>query len=142
VRVMAERAETVRLSLPQQDLDWAVAMGERMTGSLREAGYPIVGDLADLTPQPVPGRQPADVSDTELLDTALVTLAGLAEQYASTWWAERGPEREVDSHGLTRGASCRPRPARRPGARRLPRPPPHLTPQDVIANERSRPRSL
>jgi len=105
VRVMAERAETVRLSLPQQDLDWAVAMGERMTGSLREAGYPIVGDLADLTPQPVPGRQPADVSDTELLDTALVTLAGLAEQYASTWWAERGPEREVDSHGLTRGAS-------------------------------------
>ncbi len=106
VRLMAERAEPVRFTLPPADLEWATVRGAEMTEAVRRAGYPVVGDLAELTPAPGRGRLPQDVSDAELLEVALGTLSGLAELYATTWWANRRPEDEVDSSGLARGASA------------------------------------
>jgi len=105
VRMMAEHVPTVRLGLGEADLAWARATGGEMTAALRGAGYPVVGDLAELEPVSASGRLPSDVNDAELLEAALVTLGGLAELYATSWWANKPPDGEVASGGIARSAS-------------------------------------
>lgn len=105
VRELAEHAEPVRCALPPGDLAWAQAKGAQMSTTLRAAGYPVVGDLAELEGHATPGRLPHEVADAELLEVAVAALAGMADQYATAWWSNKRPDDAVESGGLTRGAS-------------------------------------
>lgn len=63
------------------DDPWARQRGEEQIARLRKGKHRVVGDLAELTPVPVPGMQPADVPGAEIMDAALDAL-----QVALTRW--------------------------------------------------------
>jgi hypothetical protein len=78
--VLAARPDPARIPLPPVHEDWAVSRSDEVAASLRAAGYRVEGDLAELTPATRDRsgeRDPAEVTDTELLDAALDALAGL-----------------------------------------------------------------
>ncbi len=106
VRRLAERLEPVRHGLTEDELAWATRRGAEMTQSVREAGYPVVGDLADLTPWPGGGRYPDDVTATELFEASLVALAGLGDDYVTSWWAKKGADDTTESSPSARGSSA------------------------------------
>ena len=90
VQMLARRTETVRFSLPEEEIDWVSRRAEAAITTLRERGYPVTGDLDELRPRLRPGsRRPDDATESELLETSLDALALLAEKYATTWWARR-----------------------------------------------------
>ncbi len=89
VRRLADGLTPVRHALTDDELAWARTRGAEMVRDVRSAGYPVVGDLDELTPLPVSGRRPDDVTTEELLDASLVALAGLGEEYATSWWANK-----------------------------------------------------
>lgn len=68
--------------------DWLPPLAERMVGRLRDLGVRVVGDLADLTPVPVPGVHPDTVALDLQLDAATDALEslvrGLAERTGAT----------------------------------------------------------
>lgn len=105
VRALAARTEAVRFTLPPEDLEWARERGAAMVDEVRATGYPVVGDLAELTPLPGSGRRPDENSAEELLAEAVQGLAGLAEGYAELWWDTRTEEERVDTDALARGTS-------------------------------------
>ncbi len=79
-----------RMVLPAEHLAWATEQAERMVGRLERGGYDVVGGLDELRPQaPQGGRSPDEVSDEELLDSALHVLTVLAERHAKLWWRNR-----------------------------------------------------
>ena len=95
VRILAERTTPVRLVVPAEDFNWVQERGRAMIDAVRRGGYPVVGDLAELEPVPAEGRRPDEVDDAEVLDLTLTALAGLAERYATVWWARKRPDEEV-----------------------------------------------
>ncbi len=105
VRALAGATDPVRFVLPADDLEWATTRGAAMVEEVRRAGYPVVGDLAELEPRQAAGRLPDETSADELLDHSVTALAGLAEAYAELWWDTRGPEAEVETDARARGAS-------------------------------------
>jgi hypothetical protein len=75
---LARQAEPERLELPHDRFAWAAAESERVADGLREAGFHIVGDLADLAPRRNAGSRASDeLDDAELLRPALAVIAGL-----------------------------------------------------------------
>ncbi|NPC95903.1 hypothetical protein [Nocardioides sp. zg-DK7169] len=65
-----------RFGLREEDAERLRRRSVRMVRAIQEAGYPVVGDLADLVPpaeQPV-RPHPDDVTDTEMLDAAVVAI--------------------------------------------------------------------
>ena len=79
-----------RMVLPAEHLAWATEQAERMVGRLERGGYDVVGGLDELRPRaPQGGRSPDEVSDEELLDSALHVLTVLAERHAKLWWRNR-----------------------------------------------------
>ena len=105
VRALAAATEPVRFALPAPDLDWARERGAAMAEAVRAGGYPVVGDLAELLPEQAAGRPPDRTSESELLDSSLHALAGLAEAYATLWWETRDDEGEVETGLRARSAS-------------------------------------
>jgi len=99
-RVLAQGVETVPLGVTDAELAWARERTAGVTAAVRAGGYDVVGDLADLEPQPVHGRSPQDVGADELLDAAVVALGGLAQKYATAWWSNRATDDEPE--GFTR----------------------------------------
>jgi hypothetical protein len=95
-RILAERSDPVRFTLPAEEFEWASSRAREMVEAISARGYPVVGDIADLVPAPSRGRRPDDTSDREVLDAALVALAGLMERYAKVWWARKSPDEEVE----------------------------------------------
>jgi hypothetical protein len=77
-RLALERSRPLRL--PSEHAAWARDHGEHLVGELQRRGVRIVGDLADLVPEPQPvSAPPFDVvSDAELLEAAEAALASLA----------------------------------------------------------------
>lgn len=71
-----------RLTLPPEELSWVQERANAMIAEIREAGFPVVGDLADLTPL---AGGPADAStspsDGELLAATERILTALAGEY-------------------------------------------------------------
>ncbi len=57
------------IGVPARELAWVASSAERMTRGLSRAGYPVVGDLADLAPSTAPGRGRPD--DRQVLDLAI-----------------------------------------------------------------------
>lgn len=76
-----------RIVLPADEFGWVRERSERMVAELREADYRVVGELADLIPLVSPaGRatdHPDDVTDSDLLDTALAAVRTLVEREAA-----------------------------------------------------------
>jgi len=99
-RVLADGIETVPLTLTADELTWARERAAGMVAAVSAGGYDVVGDLAELEPQPAPGRTAGDLRDDELLAAAVVAMGGLAQKYATSWWANKPSDDGVD--GLTR----------------------------------------
>jgi hypothetical protein len=59
--------------------DWVLEQTADTQAVLQEDGVKVVGDLADLTPVPVPGVHPSQVPDAEVAEAALFGLAGIIE---------------------------------------------------------------
>src|SRR5262249_49918168 len=59
--------------------DWVVEQTADTQAVLQLDGVKVVGDLADLTPVPVPGVHPSQVPDAEIAEAAVFGLAGLVE---------------------------------------------------------------
>jgi hypothetical protein len=89
VPMLAKRTEPVRFTLPEEEFGWVSERADGMIATLRDRGYPVVGDLADLRPQLRPGRRPDDATETELLDASLDALAMLTERFATVWWSRK-----------------------------------------------------
>jgi hypothetical protein len=77
--VMRRGPDRPRIALPERHLDWLAKRSAELVDGLRDAGYVIVGDLADLQPAPVADGavEPGRLSDSELLDAALNAFAAL-----------------------------------------------------------------
>jgi len=70
-----------RLALPPEHHAWAHQQSEALAACLRDSKYHIVGDLAELLPQPASGRYlaPDAVPVQHLLDAAMRATAALAD---------------------------------------------------------------
>jgi hypothetical protein len=91
-----------RLVVPPAALGWVTDEAHRMTSALDDAGYRVIGDLAELSPQHTTGRYPGEATTDELFAAAMDALTGLAEQYAAARWSDRRPEVLVDADAGTR----------------------------------------
>ena len=104
--LLAEAAGSERLRLPEVDAGWVSREADRMVASVREAAYPVVGDLGDLVPRPDSGgREPGKATEPELLEVAVLALAGLTERFALAKWQRRRPDAGVEAALGTRAAS-------------------------------------
>lgn len=77
--VLHGRPDQVPIAFPQRHLDWVRKRSQELVDGVRDAGYAVVGDLAELAPAaPPPGAvDPATIDGPALLDAALDALAGL-----------------------------------------------------------------
>ncbi len=74
----ARRAEESSLGLPPDARAWLEERAEQHIAAVRALGVDVVGDLDELRPAEArDGRQPAEVSDSELLETAIAALTAL-----------------------------------------------------------------
>jgi hypothetical protein len=78
-RILADRREVEGPIAVSDDMDaWIRRRSEQMLADIRAVGVDIVGDMDELVPaRPLKGRQPNDVTDTELLDACAETLVRL-----------------------------------------------------------------
>jgi hypothetical protein len=58
------------VGVPEREQEWVAASAARMGRNLSRAGYPVVGDLADLAPRAVTSA-PAGADDQQVLDLAI-----------------------------------------------------------------------
>jgi len=64
--------------LPRSAEEWCHRLAEEWATTVREAGYDVAGDLADLQPDPSHfADSEADVADTSVLDSAVRALADI-----------------------------------------------------------------
>jgi hypothetical protein len=78
--VLAARPDPARIPLPPAHEAWVAWRSDEVVAALRTAGYRVEGDLAELTPvtrDRSGERDPAEVTDRELLDASLDALSGL-----------------------------------------------------------------
>lgn len=59
------------VGVPEREHAWVAASAARMTRNLTRAGYPVVGDLADLAPRAAPPGQAVAADDQQVLDLAI-----------------------------------------------------------------------
>jgi hypothetical protein len=69
--------EGEKIVVPPEAYPWVVERAAEMVEQLGTRGYHVVGDLAHLvpSPEPVPGRSPSEVDDSEISASALGALA-------------------------------------------------------------------
>jgi hypothetical protein len=90
VHQLAGRGETVRFTLPEEELPWISARAGEMRTVVENRGYRVVGDLDDLRPRSTAGgRRPDDATTEELLEASLDAASLLAEEYARLWWQRK-----------------------------------------------------
>lgn len=74
----ARRDRESSLALPPKARAWLAEVGERHIADVAAQGVNVVGDLEELRPaESAHGRQPAELTDTELLETAIAALTTL-----------------------------------------------------------------
>jgi hypothetical protein len=67
------------LAVPAEVDEWIRKRAQVLIDELRALEVEVTGDLADLLPgEPLVGRQPSEVTDSELLETCLHALVGLS----------------------------------------------------------------
>ncbi|GAA1911168.1 hypothetical protein [Nocardioides hwasunensis] len=62
------------VGVPERERDWVAASAARMTRAITRAGYPVVGDLADLAPRATASAV-AGADDQQVLDLAIAMIA-------------------------------------------------------------------
>jgi hypothetical protein len=79
-QVLAPRRDREQsIAVPAEAETWIRTRAERLIDGLRQLDIDLVGDLAELVPGPAPsGRQPTDVTDSELLETCVQAIVGLS----------------------------------------------------------------
>lgn len=81
--VLMRRPRRGRFGIPAEHAEWFDAAGHRMVDELKAYPCHVVGDLDDLLPADVPvsrspdSRSPDDVTDAELVQTAVETIVGM-----------------------------------------------------------------
>jgi hypothetical protein len=111
-------ADEPRLQLPADYRDWVERRARQMNDEITELGPNVVGDLAELLPGPpdLDAVESVDVSDAQLLQTAIEGLAGMGRIMAA---ARLENEMLREQHGLP---AAGPDELLRPGRRsRVPR---------------------
>jgi hypothetical protein len=84
IDVLANRPSGTRLTVPADQLPWVREQAKRMVGELTEAGYDVVGDLSELTPDDVASApDPDQVTDAEILDVALEATNAIVARYGA-----------------------------------------------------------
>ncbi len=100
-----------RYGLPAEDQPWVESEAGRQIDHLRDGGYDVVGDLAELMPKPSSAaRRPDEVTPEEYGEAATLALAGLAERHATMWWRRRKDDQPAvppDSLRVRWGSSTR-----------------------------------
>jgi hypothetical protein len=89
---LAERGRGKRLAIPEDRHEWVRQQSTRRIRRLRASGVEVIGDLQELAaPKVFPsGVQPEDITDTEVLETALDTLGTMyLRQYSRASGASR-----------------------------------------------------
>jgi hypothetical protein len=91
--VLTAQGGQVRLTLPPDREAWAREQSEILAAGLRDSKYHIVGDLAELLPQPATGHPvaPASLPAGQLLAAAVRGAAALADHT----YRERYPPRRL-----------------------------------------------
>jgi hypothetical protein len=101
VPMLVRETERTSPELPADEYPWVAKRAEETIAALAERGYPVAGDLGDLRPREPAGLVgPDDVSEHELLDTAVHALASLTERYATSWWGRKGADIEGAPAGV------------------------------------------
>jgi hypothetical protein len=91
------------IELPQDDFAWAVERSQRMVDELQQAGYDVIGDLAELVPTARPtGLDPDAVPGDERAAAALAGMVSLVDLVADSRVA-RTAVRRSRRGPLTRG---------------------------------------
>ncbi len=82
-RLLAEHTPRDKVSVPAHEREWVTSRAAEMVAAVRLRGYRVVGDLEELTPRfPEGAREPDDAPQDELVETSLVALSLLCEQYS------------------------------------------------------------
>jgi hypothetical protein len=93
VRLALVERHGAPIRVPADPDGWIAARAEEMVAALRDKGYPVVGALEDLVPQPGP-EDVAPMDERELADAALTALAAVSRDQARLWKrARRRPGR-------------------------------------------------
>ena len=82
-KVLTARTGEPRIGFDYRTSGWVSERAQQMVESVKAAGYPVTGDLGDLIPTEasvVAGVSPDDVSDAELLDSAMATIVSLVHK--------------------------------------------------------------
>lgn len=77
--LVARQGQEPKLGLDEQ---WVMELGAEQVRRLGAQGHRVAGDLAELTPRPVAGAQPDDVSTEDQLAAAVHGLAHLVDSWA------------------------------------------------------------
>lgn len=80
------------VGVPDRERDWVASSAARMTRHLTRAGYPVVGDLADLAPRSAPAAV-TGADDEQVLDLAIRMVVDPA--WRTDGRAPRRTERQV-----------------------------------------------
>lgn len=79
--VLGAREVSVPIELPESEHGWVLERSKQSIADLRDRGYDLVGDLAELLPllpsRGEPLRHPDDASEAELLDAAADAVVGI-----------------------------------------------------------------
>lgn len=92
-RELEARPDMLGYTLPAQDLAWISVRAHRIIDDVRADGYPVVGDLDDLVPQPVAedqARHPSDTTEHAVLDVAVDSICRLLVRLADQRSGQRG----------------------------------------------------
>jgi hypothetical protein len=108
VPMLVRETDRASLMLPADEYPWVAKRAEEIIAGLTERGYDVAGDLAELRPrEPDDYIGPDDVSERELLDTAVQALSLLTERYATSWWARKSDDIEGEQVGIAGRARSR-----------------------------------
>lgn len=85
-RVLANYATSVPISLPPEDVAWAVERSQRMAHDIEDRGYRIVGDIADLVSTKPSGSYSAaqGVREKDVTEVGVTAIAGLLQNINRT----------------------------------------------------------
>ena len=100
-RNLSARADSPRLSLPEEAHRWASDLGRSWVSELALRGYDVVGELDDLVPAgPRPFLDPDTCDEHLVAEASLDALAIMTRETARLLDVESGQRREIeDLHG-------------------------------------------
>jgi hypothetical protein len=81
-KVLATRPDVTKMALPESELGWVREETGLVVSTVERLGLDVVGDLADLTPQPVADAtpDPTGVTERQELEAAVDLSLGFAER--------------------------------------------------------------